>query len=140
MKLKDFMVGQTVFVKTIVHCSEPWKKERINEVVVSKVGKRYVTVKDDITSDYGWKIQFDSFDDFKEKTEYSPTYELFLRKQDILDRWRSEYLAGKIRSKFGMYNIKDIGLRTLEEIANLLCIPLFPTEKEGGAEVWAVEK
>lgn len=116
------MVGQTVYLKTITHLNDCWKKEKIAEGVVTKIGRKYITVKDLSLRDHRFNIE----NDFREETEYSAVYDLFLTKQSIYDYWQSAYLQVEIRnylSRNGQRG-KRIPLRTLKEAAKVFGIPI----------------
>ena len=118
MEKSDFKVGQTVFLKTrsFGMC---WEKEKIEEATVKTIGRKYITVADPSCREY----QFDIEGDFCEKTDCSPTYELYLSKQDIYDYWQKEYLYRKICEELTRY--KDtIDLYALRSMAQILHIGL----------------
>ena len=118
MEKSDFKVGQTVFLKTRSY-GMCWEKERIEEATVQTIGRKYITV---VTSPWR-EYQFDVEEDFREKTETSPTYELYLSKQDIYDYWQKEYLYRKICEELTRY--KDtIDLYALRSMAQILHIGL----------------
>ena len=78
MTRNDFVVGQTVYLKTISHLFDSWKKERIVKGVVSKISRKYITVKEG-----GWEYRFNIENDFRQETEYAIEYELFLTEQAV---------------------------------------------------------
>lgn len=119
MTRNDFMVGQTVYLKTISNACECWKNERFVTGVVTKVGRKYITVQYGPFREYRFNID----NDFREETPYSPEYQLFLSERAVCDYWRSVYLKFEIEKRLARHGIK-IGLRTLKSIAACLEIPL----------------
>ena len=125
MNITDFKVGQTVYLKTITHLYNCWKNEIIFEAVVSKVGRKYITVKKD-----SLEYQFIIDEDFRQKTVYSIEFELFLSERDIRDYWQSAYLRHEISNVLAK-NGKELPLRSLMAAATALHIPIF--YEDGGA-------
>lgn len=86
MTLSDFKKRQIVYVKESVYRQ---KEPEIHEANVISVGRKYVTVKMN-----GWReIKFDASDDFRQVTDYTPTFYLYLSKEDIhkeMERNRKE--------------------------------------------------
>ena len=124
MKISDFKVGQTVYLKSISHLFECWKKERIETGVVTKIGRKYITVKRGIR-----EYQFIIDEGFRQRTDYSIEYELFLTERDIRDYWQSAYLRfeiGNVIAKKG----EELPLRSLMAAATALHIPIFYEEEE----------
>lgn len=124
MTRNDFVVGQTVYLKTITYLFDSWKREHIVKGVVSKVGRKYITVKEG-----GFEYRFNIENDFRQETEYAIKYELFLTEQAVYDYWQQAYLRveiGKILAKNG----QNLQLRALKEAAQALGIPLDYNEEE----------
>ncbi len=123
MTRNDFTVGQTVYLKTISHLVDSWKKERVVKGVVSKIGRKYITVK------YAfYEYRFNIENEFKQETEYAAEYELFLTEQAVYDYWQSAYLRAEI-NKFLARNGTRLQLRALKNMATILGIPLEPMDK-----------
>lgn len=119
MKKSDFKVGQTAFLKTRSY-GMCWEKEKIEEATVKTIGRKYITVAVSPCREY----QFDIEGDFCEKTDCSPTYELYLSKQDIYDYWQREYLFWKIWRKLVAYR-DTVDLYALKGMAQILHIRLM---------------
>ena len=119
MEKSDFKVGQTVFLKTRSY-GMCWEQEKIEEATVKTIGRKYITVE---TSPYR-EYQFDIEGDFREKTDCSPTYELYLSKQDIYDYWQKEYLLWKIGRELAVYR-DTVDLYALKGMAQILQIGLM---------------
>ena len=127
MPRNDFMVGQTVYLKTITHLFDSWKKEHIVKGVVSKVGRKYITVKETPFREYRFNIE----NDFRQETEYAIKYELFLTEQAVYDYWQQAYLRVEIGNLLAR-NGPKLQLRALKEAAQALGIPL-DYQKEGAS-------
>ena len=126
MTRTDFVVGQTVYLKTISNLFDSWKKERIVKGVVSKIGRKYITVKEG-----GWEYRFNIENDFRQETEYAIEYELFLTEQAVYDYWQQAYLRVEIGNLLAR-NGPKLQLRALKEAAQALGIPL-EYQKEGAS-------
>lgn len=118
MTRNDFVVGQMVYLKTISHLFDSWKKERIVKGVVSKIGRKYITVKEG-----GREYRFNIENDFRQETEYAIEYELFLTEQAVYDYWQQAYLRVEIGNLLARSGPK-LQLRALKEAAQALGIPL----------------
>lgn len=86
------------------------------KVKVTKVGKKYFSVASinalQFTKEY-------HIENWKEKTEYTPSYHLYETEQDWLDEVEAEKLQTRIQSYFNTYNRK-IPLEILRTIDKLL--------------------
>ena len=115
MKKEDFKVGQTVFLleQRFTEFEFHRVERRIREVKVRTVGTRYITV------DYcGGGIRFDITNDFKEVTNYSPTYRLYLSREDIQREFKRKEIIKQIHEKIrhsgGLLNrMTDDDLQTI---------------------------
>lgn len=119
MEKSDFKVGQAVYLKTRSY-GMCWEKEEIKEAAVKTIGRKYITVAVSPFREY----QFDIEEDFREKTDASPTYELYLSKQDIYDYWQREYLLWKIGRQLVVYR-DTVDLYALKSMAQILHIGLM---------------
>jgi len=132
MNKSDFHVGQTVYLKKVYRLPECWKNEHIEKGVVTKIGRKYITVRL-----YNWDYQFEIDENFRQKTDYSIDFELFLTEQDIRDYWQSAYLVYKIhnlfeRGRIFTYEKKPIPLDKLIAVAKILEIPTTYEEVQNG--------
>lgn len=127
MTRDDFIVGQTVYLKTITHLFDSWKKERFVKGVVSKVGRKYITVKVGLSCEYRFNIE----NDFRQETEYCAEYKLFNTEQGVYDYWQQAYLRVEIGNLLARDGSK-LQLRALKEAARALGIPL-EYQKEGAS-------
>ena len=116
--IKDLRVGQSMYEVQSGYERGLHKEEidTVQEVTVTKVGKRYVTVKSEI----GFRT-FDSKEDFKIYDGYS--YErldraLYASVQDYHDELKKEKTLKKIRDYFS-YDYKRFNLLSLEELESI---------------------
>ena len=104
MKKEDFKVGQTVYLLEQRFTEFDYRRIQgfIKEVKVLKVGKKYITV------DFYGGLRFDIANEFREVTNYSPTYRLYLSKEDIQKEFQRKEtikeIQEKIRHSSGMLN------------------------------------
>lgn len=91
MQISDFYKGQDV-----VLLYSDYSKTEILDAVVKTVGRRYITV-----SINAWRdIQFDSQNNFKEKTEFKSSYKLFLNRNDLQYYLNRNHKLSKLCSLF----------------------------------------
>ena len=119
MEKSDFKVGQTVYLKTRSY-GMCWEKDRIGEATIKTIGRKYITV----AVSPCWEYQFDIEGDSCEKTVCSPTYELYISKQDIYDYWQKEYLIWRIGRELTMHG-DAVDLDALKGMAQILHIGLM---------------
>ena len=122
MNKSDFHVGQKVYLKSISGKIDPWKYEKVFEGTVTKIGRKFVSVKC-----HGWEYQFDFTDNFRQKTEFCADYVLFLTEQAVRDYWQMEYLMREMRKIFSYGRVPPsnmtINLPALVSIAEILHVP-----------------
>ena len=82
MTKDDFYVGRSVYVLQVLNCRRKPLEERITEVKVKTVGRKYIVV------DFWGEMKFDISDNFRQVTQYSPNYRLYLTKEDIYQEQR----------------------------------------------------
>lgn len=116
--IKDLRVGQSMYEVQSGYERGLHKEEidTVQEVTVTKVGKRYVTVKSEI----GFRT-FDSKEDFKIYDGYS--YKrldraLYASVQDYHDELKKEKTLKMIRDYFS-YDYKRFNLLSLEELESI---------------------
>ena len=93
MKKEDFYKGQTVYllpVRLMVYDYLNIEK-KIVETTVLSVGRRYITVRYLCDT-----IHFDTYNDFREATNYSVQYKLFLSKEDIQKDFKRRKMEDQI--------------------------------------------
>lgn len=115
MHKNDFKVGQTVYLKTR-RFGMCWEREEIEEATIKTIGRKYITVAVSPWREY--------------QTDTSPTYDLYLSRQDIYDYWQKEYLLWKICRELTMHG-DAVDLYALKSIAQILHIEL---KDFGGAD------
>ena len=126
MDKKDFKVGQKVFLKIIkgssaaryINKSDPeaWIKEK----VVTKIGRKYITVADDLERQHG-EEKF-NLDDFSHcYTVGGRDYELFLSREEIFIDIKCEKLYRLIKKCFSGYeNEGKYSIEQLRQIVKIL--------------------
>ena len=125
MHKNDFKVSKTVHLKTrwFTICRE---YEKIEEATIKTIGRKYITVAVSPWREY----QFDMEENFRERTDTSPTYDLYLSRQDIYDYWQKEYLLWKICRELTTHG-DAVDLYALKSMAQILHIGL---KDFGGAD------
>lgn len=84
--------------------------------IVTKVGKKYITVKFD-----GWEKQFVVEDDYREKwTAGGADYKLYLNKQEVIDEYESNWLYSKIQDNLSGYIKPNLSLNQLKRIWDII--------------------
>ena len=99
MKKVDFKKGQTVYLLPVRFMAFEYRRieKRILETKVLSVGRKYITVH------YG-KIKFDIANDFREVTNYSVDYKLYLSKEDIFRDFQRKQMEERITTAFHFPN------------------------------------
>lgn len=126
MEKKDIKIGQKVYLKIIkgsnaaryiqesekCNC-ESWIKEKI----VTKIGKKYITVADDIGLSYG-EEKFDLLNNFAHYyTVGSRDYILYFSKEEIVMDMECEKLYSEIKLAFSEWDNK--GKYTLGQLQRI---------------------
>lgn len=95
MKKSDFRKGQTVFLLRIGDSARGRKtvQERIVAATVASVGRKYITV----DRGFSYLVQFEIDRDFRQRTNYSPNYALFLDEKEIYRCCERESMERNIR-------------------------------------------
>lgn len=126
MDIKDFKVGQTVYVeltgnasrgKTIEECIEEWG--------ITSVGRKYITagkrsekwgILGEIT--FEWR---DTYKRFVQKTKCCVNYVLYATRQEIEDKHERNRLYDEISEAFRGYGTsRDLTLEQLRKIKEIL--------------------
>lgn len=117
MQKEDFKVGQTVYLLELRFTEFDYHRieRRIREVKVLCVGRKYITV------DYCGGIRFDMTNEFREVTDYSPTYSLYLSKEEIQRELKRKATINEINTKI-IYNNSLLRRMTDDELQTMLTI------------------
>lgn len=95
MKKEDFKPGQTVYLLPIKYTKYEYHiiEKRIIETSVLSVGRKYITV--------GYlSTKFDITNEFRESTNYSIEYILFLSKEDIRKHFKRRKMEERVNLAF----------------------------------------
>lgn len=122
MQKSDFKKGQEVFILIIEGSNEHRSlrnqalENRILRATVTTVGRKYITV------EYrNWPpILFDIEDDFRQLSDYSADYMLFLTEQDIYDYEERRTLFREIHNAFDCFSSEKYSLEQLRKIKEIL--------------------
>lgn len=105
-------VGTKLYLKPVNNMARYGKVE-IKEVEVTKVGRKYFEVD-------GFSRTKFAIEGLKQFTKYSPDWEVYFSKQDILDETEHENLTGEIKSVFKPYGKIDLTLDQLRRIKEII--------------------
>lgn len=116
MKKEDFKPGQTVYLLPIRFMPYEFRviEKRIRETKVLSVGRKYITV------EYG-KIRFDIENDFREVTNYSIEFQLYLSKKDIENAFKRRKMEERVQTAFHFPNLA-VRKMTFEELQTIFDI------------------
>lgn len=117
MKKEDFKPGQTVYLLPVRFLAYDYLRieKQIIETTVLSVGRKY------ITCDFGRTIKFDITNDFREVTNYSTSYKLFLSKEDIKKEFKRKQMEERISTAFHFPNLA-VRKMTFEELQTIFDI------------------
>lgn len=118
MKKEDFKPGQTVYLLPVRFTAFDYLRieKQIIEAQVLSVGRKY------ITCDFGRTIKFDITNDFREVTNYSISYRLFLSKEDIQADFKRRQMEERISTAFHFPNhvARKMTFDELETVFNIV--------------------
>lgn len=118
MQKEDFTPGQTVYLLPVRFMGFDYLRieKRIIETTVLSVGRKYIKVK------YCGGIQFEIENDFREKTDYSIEYKLFLSKEDIKEDFKRRKMEDQIYNAFHFpnYVTRKMTFDELETVQNIV--------------------
>lgn len=126
MNIKDFKVGQTVYVELTGNASRGKTAEQcIEEWEIASVGRKYIEVgrKDEDGKVWGKRLfeYRESYGKFVEKTKYSPNYFIYLTRQEIEDEHEKSRLYRAISEVFRGYGAdRKLTLEQLRKIKGIL--------------------
>ena len=117
MKKEDFKPGQTVYLLPVRFMAYEYHviEKRILETKVESVGRKYITVH------YG-KTKFDISNDFREVTNYSIDYRLFLSKEAIMEDFKRRKMEERVQTAFHFPNhvARKMTFDELETVFNIV--------------------
>ena len=117
MKKEDFKPGQTVYLLPVRMMKWEYLRieKQIRETKVVTVGRKYITV------EYG-KTKFDNTNDFREVTNYSIEYRLYLSKEDIKNDIKRRKMEERINTAFHFPNhvARKMTFDELETVFNIV--------------------
>ena len=92
MQKEDFKVGQTVYLLEQRFAEFEYRGIQgfIKEAKVLTVGRKYITVHHHVP------IKFDITEEFREVTDFSPTFRLYLSKEDILNEFKRKEIIKEV--------------------------------------------
>lgn len=124
MNIKDFKVGQTVYVELIGDASRGKTSEQcIEEWEITSVGRKYIKA---AKKGYDRLFREDTFEyrenygRFVQKTNYSPDYIIYLTRQEIKEKHEKNRLFREIEQRFRYGSQRDISLEQLRAIHGIL--------------------
>jgi len=121
----DLKVGQKVVVTIIKRSNASRHKDMSLENIdnwcfdgeVTKIGRKYITVKWDKWSEEQFSIE----NDYNNKTDYSCDYKLYLNKEEIIKERKADELYNEIKTHFsGWGGNENFSLDQLERIINII--------------------
>ncbi|WP_444559018.1 beta barrel domain-containing protein [Bacillus stercoris] len=111
-------VGSTVYLKPINNAARYGRKDILEKVVLKK-GRKYFYVGNTVETETRRMFKF-SLEDMREVTEYSPDWELYLSKQEIIDKEEKKKLMSDIRSVFDRWSTADLTLDQLRRVHEII--------------------
>lgn len=117
MKKEDFKPGQTVYLLPVRMMKWEYLRieKQIRETKVVTVGRKYITV------EY-LNTKFDITNDFREVTNYSIEYKLYLSKEDIKNDIKRRQMEERINTAFHFPNhvARKMTFDELETVFNIV--------------------
>lgn len=118
MKKEDFKPGQTVYLLPVRFMAFDYLRieKQIIETTVLSVGRKYIKVK------YCGGIRFDITNDFRQVTNYSIDYKLYLSKEDIKADFKRRKMEERISTAFHFPNhvARKMTFDELETVFNIV--------------------
>lgn len=124
MNIKDFKIGQTVWVeltgnasrgKTVEQCIEEWE--------ITSVGRKYIKACKKESGMFRFETTFEYNDcdgRFEEKTDYCINYVMYLTRQEIEEKHEKNRLFREIEQRFRYGSQRDVSLGQLRAIHEIL--------------------
>ena len=124
MNIKDFKVGQTVYVELTGNASRGKTPEQcIEEWEISSVGKKYINAVKKNPDSFLYKLVFEwseAYGRFVEKTRCSVNYILYPTRQEIEESHEKSMLIREIERRFRYGSQRNISLEQLRAIHGIL--------------------
>lgn len=124
MNIKDFKVGQTVYVELTGNASRGKTPEQcIEEWEITSVGRKYIKACEKQSGTFRFETTFEYNDcdgRFEEKTNYCVDYILYTTKREIEEKHEKIRLFREIEQRFSYGSQRDISLEQLRAIDNIL--------------------
>ena len=119
MKKEDFKAGQTVYLLPVRFMAYDYLmiEKQIIETTVLSVGRKYIKV-----NRFRDGIRFDINNDFREVTDYSIEYKLFLSKEDIQADFKRRKMEERVSTAFHFpnYVTRKMTFDELETVLNIV--------------------
>lgn len=124
MNIKDFKVGQTVYVELTGNASRGKTPEQcIEEWEVTSVGRKYIKACKKESGIFRFETAFEyreSYGRFVQKTDYCVNYIIYLTRQEIEEKHEKSRLFREIEERFRYGSQRDISLEQLRAIHGIL--------------------
>lgn len=110
-------IGDRVYLKAINERARYKTEVDIEEYIICKIGRKYFEV---CKEDYkNYTIQFE-INNKRQVTKYSPDWQLYFSKQEILDEEEHLNLSNQVRDKIGSYGTSSLSLDKLRKIKEII--------------------
>lgn len=109
-------IGDKVYLKPVNNKARNGN-EKIEEYLIKKVGRKYFEVWDGIYDFSSIKFNLETK---TQVTNYSPDWELYFSKQEILDEQECNQLTKIIRNKFTGWGKVNLSLEQLRSIKKII--------------------
>lgn len=124
MNIKDFKVGQTVYVELTGNASRGKTPEQcIEEWEITSVGRKYIEAEKKGKNQLRFKTVFEWREEHKsfvQKTVYGINYILYPTRQEIEEKQEKSRLFQEIEERFRYGSQRDISLEQLRAIHGIL--------------------
>ena len=124
MNIKDFKIGQTVYVELTGNASRGKTAEQcIEEWEITSVGRKYIKAGKRSGGKIWGEITFEYRENYKrfvEKTDCCVDYILYLTRQEIEEKNEKSRLFKEIEQRFRYGSQRDISLEQLRAIHGIL--------------------
>lgn len=117
--MSKLQVGNKVYLKPIYNNARYIEDilNHIKEYEIKKVGRKYFEVWKD---NQEWTTLKFHIEDNRQATKYSPDWELYFSKQEIIDEIEHLKLANEIRDSLGKWGMTELSLDQLRRIKTII--------------------